>query len=790
MPTFKQPTFTGGEIAPEMYGRSDFAKYYTAVRRCRNFIPTAQGALVNRPGSYYQSDGNNSAGDVFTGATAPDRRVIPFIFSTDQSYTVMLGHLHLRVLYHGAQLSNIFIGPSSTATTPWTAAQIWRVKFSQSGNDLYLCHPDQVGPQVLTRTAHTTWAFTPWSPSTYLLTGPVGQAVPIWYTNAATDKSWSWVITAVHVITGETYPSAAVTKACTLGNGQPDTRVTWTAFTGAIAYNVYRGRNGQYGFVGQSKTTSFYDDGQEPDYAIRPPAGENPFSSTNNYPAVPAFYEQRLVLANTNREPQSVRTTRTGNYLDIDEPALVTKDDDPVTFTIASLRREEIRSLLPQFKLLAFTRGAVWSLGGSADQALSPSSIEARPRSFGGSSWLDPIAVGKSVLYVQELGNAVRDLVFEESGTVVGGADLSVIARHLLLGHTIVDWAYQSVPYGVVWAVRDDGVLLSLTYQREHEVFAWAWHDSPNAVYESVCVVPEGSVETVYAVVRRLENNVYTRYFEKFASRDVTDVRTGVFLDQSRYVNGTNTGSKTLVLTSLSGATAGSTATLVASSATFHQSIGTGVAWEVGQEAHLLASTATPIRVVVRSYTDSTHLAVELVEALPSPYTAGSPPAATTDWAEAPKSLWWRSGISGITVSALADGNAVGSFVTNVDGVITLPTPAVRIVVGLAYAPEIETLDLASQGQEIRTANKNVHCVSFEVYGSRGIWAGEDFDHLSQWIQRTPSAGYAAIPPESALVEVKSLSSWNKGGRAVLRQVDPLPVTVLSVLREVEIGRP
>ena len=106
------------------------------------------------------------------------------------------------------------------------------------------------------------------------------------------------------------------------------------------------------------------------------------------------------------------------------------------------------------------------------------------------------------------------------------GQDLSLMARHLMDNHTVVDMAYQPSPYPIIWIVRDDGILLSLTYQHAPPSFgqtltdglvAWAQGvtgpalsvavppvtNSPFDIVESVCVVPEGSEDVVYGSVYR-----------------------------------------------------------------------------------------------------------------------------------------------------------------------------------------------------------------------------------------------------------------------------------------------
>ncbi len=44
---YRQSSFIGGEISPELYSRSDIERFGQSVRRCRNFIVTPEGALTN-----------------------------------------------------------------------------------------------------------------------------------------------------------------------------------------------------------------------------------------------------------------------------------------------------------------------------------------------------------------------------------------------------------------------------------------------------------------------------------------------------------------------------------------------------------------------------------------------------------------------------------------------------------------------------------------------------------------------------------------------------------------------
>ena len=137
----------------------------------------------------------------------------------------------------------------------------------------------------------------------------------------------------------------------------------------------------------------------------------------------------------------------------------------------------------------------------------------------------------------------------------------------------------------------------------------------------------------------------------------------------------------------------------------------------------------------------------------------------------------------GVELWALADGNVVEELVVD-GGEVTLPYPASRVVVGLRYDSTVELLDVA----EARTKAKVVRRAYVEVVESRGLWVGEDEDSLFQWQQREVEDDEDPIPLETTEVEIDISHDWNKGGRVVLQQRDPLPLTIVGVTREVEVG--
>jgi hypothetical protein len=149
------------------------------------------------------------------------------------------------------------------------------------------------------------------------------------------------------------------------------------------------------------------------------------------------------------------------------------------------------------------------------------------------------------------------------------------------------------------------------------------------------------------------------------------------------------------------------------------------------------------------------------------------------------------SHLEGKTVSVLAD-YGVTAEKTVASGAITLDSPATKIVVGLPITAEIELLDIEQpQGMTLIDAKKRVSKVKLLVESSRGIKVSSDGG--STFDDAVPGEfvgdDYGAIPELSTgVVEVNLSSNWNDHGRIIVRQEDPLPVTVLAAAPIYNVG--
>jgi hypothetical protein len=567
--------------------------------------------------------------------------------------------------------------------------------------------------------------------------------------------------------------------------------ISWTAAADASEYNVYKELNGIYGYIGTAGGTTFSDIGTAPDVSDSPPTARNPFSAAGDYPLAVTYSQQRLFMGGSDNDPERVHGSRTAYFKNftVSQPG---QDDDAVDFVLAGNQVNAVKHLLELRKLLVFTSGGEIVIQGDVDGVIRPDAVNPSQHTYSGSSELRPLVVGSSAVFAQARGSIVRDLAFESEGEGYRGNDLSIFSAHLFDGYTLSDWAYQQIPHSIIWCVRSDGVLLGMTYVREHQIVAWHRHEF-DGVVENVCSVPEGDEDALYLTVKRTINSAVKRYVERMATRQVDDIVDCVYMDCALSYDGRNTGATTMTLSG-AGWTYEDTLTLTASAPYFAAS-------DVGNRIDLVSATGEVIRCTITVFTSTTEVSVRPHKTVPANLQA----TARTAWSKCVKTLSGLWHIEGEAVSILADGHVAGSpnnasyaSYTVTNGAITLASAAAVIHVGLPVVADLETLDIeTAQGEPMSDKKKLISKVTVYVEESRGLWAGplppeedatnEDDSKVYRLDElRVRGANGETYDDPVALItgsaEVKIGNAWNPHGRVFLRQIDPLPLTVLAVM--------
>jgi len=731
-----QRSFGGGELAPALHARADQVKYVSGLRTCRNFIVLRAGGVANRAGTRFI--------DICKTAS-PTVQLFPYLSEiTGDSLLIENGAGYFRFYKNGAQVQVAGVAAWS-AVTQYTYGDL----VVEAGVNYYAIVPslNQVPPNA------TFWH--PLDGTIYEVPSPFGSNLPYWsqagriitlthrgvamhelefldLTNwtikpvvtepritppqnvvltpaAAGTRRFAYQVTAAK---NETYeesePSAKVINVgCSVPTPDAPHVITWDPVADAVEYYIYCDPYGNetFGFLGTATgATQFNDVGFEPDFAITPPIPRSPFTTTNNFPNVSASYQQRRIVGYTNVTPDGIWGSRVGfpSNFGISSPL---QDDDSITFRISGTHHHPVRHLIGLKQLVILTDAGEFDVLGGADRVLAPNTINPDQKTYVGASSVKPVVVGNSIIYLQARDRIVRDLRFDVEVEGLGGRDLTVFSSHLFDAHTIRRMDYQQTPDSIIWLVRDDGVLLGITYLREQDVWGCHRHDTDGFFWE-VCVVPEAIGDSVYFIVRRTIDGNTVRYIERLEPRPPEFVNFDV-------------------------------------------------------EAFFVDAGLSYSGAPVDNLTGLDHLEGEVV-------------AVVGDGAVIYDGAPTGTQAANFTITA-------GTFPVN------FPASYSNIHVGMPIRfAEIETLDLDVQGSAVRDKMKKVGPLAVLIdASSRSFQAGPDASHLRRY---TPPPYEPATDAFTGQVEINQVARFNKYGRILIRQTDPLPLTILAVIPHLELG--
>ncbi len=719
-----QFSFSGGELSPRLYGRSDLQKYASGAECIENFIIRPEGGLMRRHGTRFAG----CLRDNFRRG-----RLIPFVFSTVQAYVLEFGDGVIRVWKDGALVtlatrpvmaiaqtnparvtvfghglvdgdrilvtgirgmralnnraftvtnadadSFALAGIDATAMPAWvsggTVAKIlevpapWRedelegIVFSQSADVLYLVHPAHP-PYTLTRSGHDAWTLaplplgrgpfapqnpddmrrlmcsevsgyepgaqltlrasmphftpahvgstmrlqelyladpnvSPWAPGETIAATPglqvssnghvyaladagsgaqTGSVSPshtegdAWDNpaGAANRKKWRYLHSRWAIVRLDAWLDAKTMRATALthlpaGLVPVARTITATADTGSgcrvtapghgfdegdvVAIDGVpgpHGPNGDWKITNVTPATFDLVGGRTADNNLGSGTvrrfstwlwADGAFSPARGYPSCVALHEQRLVFANTRAQPFGLWASASADFTNF-LPG--TRDDETIAYNIAANQADPVRWLTSASDLLIGTLAQEFAaFGGGLGDPMTPSNTRIVPQSGEGAGGAQPVKVGLETLFVNRAGRRIVALASKPDAGGYTATDLTELAEHLTRASPVTRLAWARNPLSVLWALRADGQVLSLTYRPEQQLYAWARHDFGGEV-ESIAVCPSANAATddLWMIVRRTIDGQAQRFIEilapPFEPSDPRDLDEMGFLDSA-----------------------------------------------------------------------------------------------------------------------------------------------------------------------------------------------------------------------------------------------------------------
>ena len=501
-------TFTAGEISPRLEGRANIEKYLEGLSILTNMIVQPHGGVTRRPGTEYLGEVKNSSNVT---------RLIPFEFKTSDTYALEFGDQYMRVFRNGLQvLSSAKTISAITKANPGVLTS--NSHGYSNGDEVYL---ENSGAMAELKSRNYLVAGS--STNTFTLTDLYGVAINT--TNFTTFNNG--VTTAKIYEVATPYTSAQVNDVRFAQSAD----VMYIVHPSHAIRTLSRTDHNAWSFATPSITEN----------------NTPVLTTSNNYPSVVTFFEQRLVFAATNNNPQTLWFSKNADYLNFQTG---TSDDNALIYTIASNKVNAIRYLSATRILNIGTSGGEYVLTTTNGGPITPTQTVIRKYSNYGCIESEVVQVADVTLFAQRGARKVREFRYIGEVDVAGYAapDITILSEHLTEGG-IQEFAYQQEPESIVWARRTDGTLLGLTYRREEEIVAWHKHiiggsfGGGQAVVESIITLPTDSGEDeLYMIVKRTINSVTKRYVEVLKTFDFgSDTTAAFFVDSGLAYSGSAT---------------------------------------------------------------------------------------------------------------------------------------------------------------------------------------------------------------------------------------------------------
>ena len=450
-----------------------------------NFIPLPQGGAIRRPGTRYVSAAKTASTTV---------RLIPFIFSRTQSYVLEFGDGYVRFYMNQGQLYRSTTSPGSLASeggdtlitegfdtlvseqnltsaapyeigSPYLAAELEEIQVAQTADVMYIVHPNHP-PRTLIRTAHTEWTFSELD----FTNGPfLGYNVSD-TTITASGQTGSVTLTA----SANLFDAGHVDALFLLEESTSDDYDMWEPDKSFALNDKARWANNVYlcvtagtsGAVAPVHLEGERWDGQESGSARwqflhsgfgvvvitavasatsatatvlkRLPEAigsgtvnwrEGAWSAYQGWPRALTLFEQRAWFASTNLAPQTLWSSVSGNLADFTPGTLA---DDAIDFTVNTRRANPISALVDASNLLVLCEDReMVGRPSNNSAAVAPDDFTVRPATSYGSSSVAPLTVDTAVIFVDQTGRRMIELVYDVAEDNYVPFDLTVYAEHI-----------------------------------------------------------------------------------------------------------------------------------------------------------------------------------------------------------------------------------------------------------------------------------------------------------------------------------------------------------------------
>lgn len=493
-----QTNFTAGELDPLIRARNDLKSYGNALEKATNVVCQPQGGITRRNGTRYITALPNSG----TESAGNGVRLVPFEFSTSDSYMLCFTHNRMYVFKAGALITNINGTGNPYLVTSVTSAMLDDMCWTQSADTLIVTQ-ETLAPVKIVRGANDA----SWTASTLTFDSTAKYAYTLAYSNPAATLTPS-AVTGKVTLTA----SASVFTSGHVGqyiNVSPQGRAKIIQYVSGTVVNAVT----EFPFF---NTTAVASGNWELETGY-----EAVWSSGRGWPRSVTFHQGRLYFGGSKSRPSTIWGSRVGQFFEFEPTEGF--DDDAVEATLDTNTFNAIVDMISGRDLQIFTTGGEFYVPQQGLEPITPTSFFVNNAGRNGSKpGVRVQLLDAGTLFIQRQGKSLSEVSFSDTQLTYITSKISLLSGHLLKSPKRM--ALRKA------VDTDENDLLLIVNATGGTIAAYSLLRVENVIAPSEFITSGGEfidigvdITDIYSVVKRTINGTIQYYIEKFESGLLTD---------------------------------------------------------------------------------------------------------------------------------------------------------------------------------------------------------------------------------------------------------------------------
>lgn len=492
---YTQSNFTGGLIAAELYGRNDFNKVKTGLKKCTNWTIREAGGLEFRRGTRYLQTIPVAAGNNFKMASLDS----VLLFFCNDGIRYLDSNNAWQLITYPAGVS----------------PDLSKLQFTELKRRLYYYDGTMKMCEVVLNAGvpSTTISIFEKAPAGCSISAVTSGTLPNIY--VLVDHTYTFALAKDSEHESIRYAGQAnvntnieLTRANSDSDGkgiQVNVTVTLTSAQ-ASSYNggkilIYKKYQGYFYFLTAlsvaSGTTSYsYADVGQFAVDLSKTPKENPgyIGSDGSISAVNSIadYNQRLFLTRTNNNVTQIIFSQVGST-DQFAYSLQRQEDEAGNLELPISNYDSWCKVTSGLDLILSTSYTISKVSGIGDLTTDTVLWD------GLSKTVDPVRTRRSLIYTNTSNRNIYDLTYNEYGQY-DSIDLTLLIKYIFETKTIKRLAFKDYPVKTIYVLCDDGELYCLTYIKDQNIYAW-YKIEHEGVIKDICVVNTDVEDEVFVVI-------------------------------------------------------------------------------------------------------------------------------------------------------------------------------------------------------------------------------------------------------------------------------------------------